>query len=133
MSQRFYLMIRPFPQNLLLSEWLLDPEPCYDAVTTLFHLHSLISTISSFTGKLKYSKFFLYKSNSVATNKIKYWFLLKGEKRSTRRETSGIRAEKRHALSTCVIASRIEPSPLRQPCSLSFKHTLFIFETICGR
>ncbi|XP_029189553.2 rab3 GTPase-activating protein non-catalytic subunit-like [Acropora millepora] len=38
--------------NLLLSEWLLDPEPCYDAVTTLFHLHSLISTISSFTGAL---------------------------------------------------------------------------------
>lgn len=39
-------------QNLLVSGWLLDSDPIYDSVRTMFHLHSLVSTISSFTGKL---------------------------------------------------------------------------------
>lgn len=38
--------------NLLISGWLLDSEPCCDAVRTMFLLHSLISTLSSFTGAL---------------------------------------------------------------------------------
>jgi len=38
--------------NLLVSGWLLDPDPCYDKTESMFHLHSLISTISSSTGAL---------------------------------------------------------------------------------
>ncbi|KAJ7379957.1 hypothetical protein OS493_012719 [Desmophyllum pertusum] len=38
--------------NLIVSGWLLDPELCYDRVDSMLHLHSLVSTISTFPGGL---------------------------------------------------------------------------------
>ena len=39
-----------FIQNLLVSGWLLDPDQRYDKEESMFHLHSLVSTMSSLSG-----------------------------------------------------------------------------------
>lgn len=39
-----------FIQNLLVSGWLLDPDQRYDKEEPMFHLHSLVSTMSSLSG-----------------------------------------------------------------------------------
>lgn len=66
-SKRFWILdvhtisFIVFPQTLLVSGWLLDPDQCYDKVDSMFHLHSLISRISSLPGKWKSLEFWVRK------------------------------------------------------------------------
>ncbi|XP_078349429.1 rab3 GTPase-activating protein non-catalytic subunit-like isoform X1 [Oculina patagonica] len=56
--------------NLVVSGWLFDPDLCYDREDSMFHLHSLVSTLSSFSGGLPSESF----SSQSRDNTISPWW-----------------------------------------------------------
>ncbi|RMX40875.1 hypothetical protein pdam_00012040, partial [Pocillopora damicornis] len=56
--------------NLLVSGWLLDPDQRYDKEESMFHLHSLVSTMSSLSGGLPSEM----SSSQLRDNDISPWW-----------------------------------------------------------